>query len=90
MEAIRITSENFISDPKTYLDILFKGTSLIVSRGKKNFNITVQKEEATGKTDPFFSPEALQRIEESRQQAREGKVIRCKTNEESRRFLESL
>jgi actin-related protein len=37
-----------------------------------------------------FSPEALERIEKSRQQARDGKYIECRTKEESRKLLESL
>jgi hypothetical protein len=93
MTTIEVTSRQLKKEPLTYWNLLLKGTPLVVNKGKKLFNIAltpVKQEESEGVTDPFFTPEMLSRIEESRQQAREGKVTICRTKEESIRHLESL
>jgi hypothetical protein len=62
-----------------------------LAKGKSLFKFVLMpmsKEE--NDIDPFFTPEMLQRIEESRQQVREGKVTVCKTKEDSLAFLASL
>ena len=58
---------------------------VIRRRGKVSYMLTPVYD-----TDYELSPEVEERLEESRQQYREGKVTACTTKEELAKFLETL
>lgn len=58
---------------------------VIRRRGKVSYMLTPVYD-----TDYELSPEVEERLEESRQQYREGKVTTCTTKEELAKFLETL
>jgi hypothetical protein len=62
------------------------GKQLVIKRGKKQAYILTPV-----KDDNFVvTPELLERIEKSRQQAKDGRYTECLTYEDSLKHLESL
>jgi hypothetical protein len=86
MAVVEVTARKFRDKQKDYLDLADNGAQILLKRGKKQSYVLTPVDE----DDLYFTPEMLAKIEHSRQQAKEGKVTRCKTYEKSLKLLESL
>ena len=68
------------------MDRADNGEQIIVQRGKnKAYSITPVTED-----DLYFTPEMLARIDQSIQQAKDGKGVSIKSKEELKTFLDAL
>ncbi|MHB1179161.1 MAG: type II toxin-antitoxin system prevent-host-death family antitoxin [Daejeonella sp.] len=81
-----VSSREFREKQAEYMDRADKGEQIIVQRGKnKAYSITPVTED-----DLYFTPEMLARIDQSIQQAKDGKVTTVRGKEELKQFLNSL
>jgi hypothetical protein len=85
MEVLEVTSKEFLNRPKAFFDLAVQGVQIMIKRGRNHFALTPVEDK-----DTYFTPEAIARIKESQQQAREGKVTKLKTEEELLKFLDAL
>ncbi|MDR3328524.1 MAG: hypothetical protein LBS63_00240 [Prevotellaceae bacterium] len=94
METLQITSKEFADKQNIFFGLATRGTQIqILWENNQLFALMpIQHVSmASNENDSYvFSPEEIARIEHSRQQARAGKVVRCRTAEESGKLLESL
>jgi hypothetical protein len=82
MKVLEISSKEFVEKQKMFFDLAIQGVQVMIKRGKNLFALTPVEDK-----DTYFTPEEISRIEESQQQAREGKVKEIKSIEELDRFL---
>lgn len=86
MAIIQITSREFREKQASMFALADNGEQVVIRRrGKVSYMLTPVYD-----TDYELSPEVEERLEESRQQYREGKVTTCTTKEELAKFLETL
>ncbi|MDR3339686.1 MAG: hypothetical protein LBT25_06300 [Candidatus Symbiothrix sp.] len=86
MAIVEVTARQFRDKQKTYFDLADNGEQILLKRGKKQAYVLTPIDD----DDLYFTPEILAKIAHSEQQAKEGKVTRCKTVEELTEFLDSL
>jgi hypothetical protein len=83
MAIVEITSRQFREKQKAMFEIADRGEKVIIKRGRKQaYTLTPVNED-----DLYFTPEMLEKIDRSLQQANEGKVTRIRTIEELDKFL---
>lgn len=83
---IQITSREFRERQASLFDLADKGEQVIIRRrGKASYMLTPVRD-----SDFMITPELEKKIEEARQQFRNGETISCKNAEEAIKFLESL
>lgn len=70
MSVIEVSSREFRANQKTYFDLADKGEKIILKRGKKQAYVLTPVDN----DDLYFTPEMLEKIDKSIQQAKEGKV----------------
>jgi prevent-host-death family protein len=81
-----ISSREFRDNQAKYLDKVDDGEQIIVQRGKnKAYKLTPVDEE-----DVYFTPEMLERIRKSIEQAKQGKVKSVSNKKELLDLLDSL
>ena len=86
MSVLQITSREFKDNLSAYFDCEDSGKEAITGREKQKSYVLVSVE-----TDDFaLSPELEWKIEESREQYRQGKFIRCSTAKKLDLYLDSL
>jgi hypothetical protein len=86
MAVLEITSRQFRDKQKYIFDLADRGEMIVIKRGKAQAYVLTP----VNGDDFLLTPEFKERIERSRQQAREGKVTVCKTAEESLKLLDAL
>jgi hypothetical protein len=83
MAILEVTSRQFRAKQKDIFDLADKGEKVIIKRGRKQaYTLTPIDDD-----DLYFTPEMLEKIDRSIQQAKEGKVTRISSIEELDRFL---
>lgn len=83
---IQVTSREFRERQASLFDLADKGEQVIIRRrGKASYMLTPVRD-----SDFTITPELEKKIEEARQQFRNGETISCKNGEEAIKFLESL
>lgn len=83
---IQVTSREFRERQASLFDLADKGEQVIIRRrGKASYMLTPVRD-----SDFTITPELEKKIEEARQQFRNGETISCKNAEEAIKFLESL
>lgn len=83
---IQVTSREFRERQASLFDLADKGEQVIIRRrGKASYMLTPVRD-----SDFMITPELEKKIEEARQQFRNGETISCKNAEEAIKFLESL
>ena len=85
MAIIQFSTREFRERQASILDLADKGQNIVIRRGNKAYTLTPITEE-----DLCFTPEILERIDESLQQVKEGKVHSFGSVEELDRFLDTL
>ena len=86
MAVLQITSREFRDKQKTFFDLADKGEHIVIQRGKKkSYTITPIEED-----DLFFTPQMLEKIDLSIQEAQKGEGTRISGKEELIAFLDSL
>lgn len=85
MAIIQFSTREFRERQASILDLADKGQNVVIRRGNKAYTLTPITEE-----DLCFTPEVLERIDESLQQVKEGKVHSFDNVEELDRFLDTL
>lgn len=86
MAVLQVTVKEFKEKQRSFLDLVDKGTQIVIRRGKKkSYTITAVEDE-----DMFFTSEMLVKIDLSIQEAKEGKVKTFSTKEELHNFLNAL
>ncbi len=81
-----VSSREFREKQAEYMDRADSGEQIIIQRGKnKAYSITPVTEE-----DVYFSPQMIEKIKKSIQQAEEGKVTRIEGKAGLDQFLDSL
>lgn len=86
MAVIQVTSREFRDKQRNMFDLADQGEKVIIRRGKKQAYILTPIED----DDLYFTPETLERIDRSLQEAKEGKVTRITGKGELKDFLNSL
>jgi hypothetical protein len=86
MAVLEVTARQFRDKQRNFFDIADSGRQIIIKRGRKQSYILTPVDE----DDFVATPELLAKIEQARQQMREGKYTECKTWEYSLKFLDSL
>lgn len=83
---IQVTSREFRERQASLFDLADKGEQVIIRRrGKASYMLTPVRD-----SDFTITSELEKKIEEARQQFRNGEIISCKNAEEAIKFLESL
>lgn len=83
---IQVRSREFRERQASLFDLADKGEQVIIRRrGKASYMLTPVRD-----SDFMITPELEKKIEEARQQFRNGETISCKNAEEAIKFLESL
>lgn len=86
MAVIQITSREFREKQASMFALADNGEQVVIRRrGKVSYMLTPVYE-----NDFVLSPELEKRLEESRQQYREGNITTCTTKEDLNKFLETL
>ena len=86
MATLEVTASRFRENIKDYFEIADKGSQIIIKRGRKQAYILTPVSD-----DDFVpSPELLAKLDNIRQQVRNGEYTECNTWEESKKFLDSL
>lgn len=83
MAILEITSRQFRDKQKDIFDLADKGEKVIIKRGKKQAYVLTPIDD----DDLYFTPEMIEKIDRSIQQAKEGKVKRIKNSQELDKFL---
>lgn len=83
MAILEITSRQFRDKQKDIFDLADKGEKVIIKRGKKQAYVLTPIDD----DDLYFTPEMIEKIDRSIQQAKEGKVKRIKNIQELDKFL---
>ncbi|MDR3287639.1 MAG: prevent-host-death protein [Prevotellaceae bacterium] len=86
---VEVTGREFRAKQKTFLDMSDKGTQIVIRRGK-NKAYVITPMQADNDYERYFTSEMLARIDESLQQAANGKVTKAMNKEELQTFLDSL
>ena len=83
---IIISSSEFRNNQKKYFDQVDNGEQVIVQRGEnKSYSLTPITND-----DMYFTPQMVQKLRESIQQVKDGKVLTFNTPSELNAFLDSL
>jgi hypothetical protein len=82
MAVLQVSTREFRERQASILDLADKGENVIIRRGNRAYTLTPISDE-----DLYFTPEILARIDESLQQAREGKVHEMLPGESLDAFL---
>lgn len=83
---IQVTSREFREKQADLFNLADKGEQVIIRRrGKASYMLTPVYD-----NDFIITPELEKRIEESRQQYKNGETVSCKSKEELHTFLDSL
>ena len=86
MAVVEVTSREFRSNQRKFFDLADQGVKIVLKRGKSQAYVLTP----FSSDDLFFTPEMMNRIDESIKQASEGKTTKISGKEELERFLESL
>jgi hypothetical protein len=86
MAVLEVSSRQFRDKQKSFFDLADSGRQIVIRRGRKQAYLLTPVND----DDFIVTPELLDRLERSRQQARDGNSTVCNTYEDSVRFLESL
>ncbi len=88
MSIIEVSSREFRSKQKAYFELADKGERVVLKRGTKQAYVLVPL--AIDDDDLYFTPKMLAKIDESLQQAKEGKVKTFSSVDELDKFIDSL
>ncbi|MDR1975278.1 MAG: hypothetical protein LBQ31_11525 [Bacteroidales bacterium] len=83
MNIINVSSREFRANQKSFFDLADNGAQILLHRRRKRSYILT----SVNDNDMYFTPELIERIEMSKQQAREGKVKTLKTPEDIDKLL---
>lgn len=85
MNVLQVTSREFRDNQKSFFDLVDAGQEIVIRRKNKVYLLSSIEE------DEFrLSPEALKRIEQSRQQYKDGNFVSYENADDAVKFLESL
>ena len=93
METIEVSSNNFRTRQKKFLDMSDQGIRVILRRKNKSYAITSLPTlvgDADREYDKYFTPDMLSRIDHALEQVAQGKVTPAMTAEETIRYLDAL
>ena len=86
MATLEVTASRFRENIKDYFEIADKGSQIVIKRGRKQAYILTPVSD-----DDFVpSPELLAKLDNIRQQVRNGEYTECLTLEELHAHLDSL
>ncbi|MDR0749609.1 MAG: prevent-host-death protein [Tannerellaceae bacterium] len=83
MGVLEITSRQFRDKQKDVFELADKGERVAIKRGRKQAYVLIPVDD----DDLYFTPEMLEKIDRSIQQAKEGKVTKIRSIEELDKFL---
>jgi ketosteroid isomerase-like protein len=83
---LEVSARQFRDRQRAYFDLADKGAQIILRRGKKQSYILTSMED----DDLSLTPQLMERINHSMQQAKNGKITACNTYEDSLALLEAL
>jgi len=86
MAILQVTSRQFREKQKAIFDLADKGEKVVIKREKKQAYVLTPIDD----DDWYFTPEMLEKIDRSIQQAKEGKVTTIETEEGLTQFMNSL
>lgn len=86
MAIVETTSRQFRERQKDFFELADKGEKVVIRRGRKQTYVLTPVTE----DDLYFTPEMIQRIKESQQEIKEGKLTVLKNKEELDAFFDSL
>jgi hypothetical protein len=86
MEILEVTSRQFREKQKNFFDMADTGRQIIIRRGRKQAYFLSPVEE----DDFVVTPKLLKKLEQARQEFKDGKTTVCRTFEENIQFLNSL
>ncbi|GHU62287.1 hypothetical protein FACS1894123_02960 [Bacteroidia bacterium] len=86
MEVLEVSTRQFRDKQKDYFELADMGKQILIRRGKKRAYFLSPVEES----DFTVTSALLAKLDNIRQNVKEGKYTECKTAEESIKFLESL
>ncbi len=88
MSMIQVTSREFRENQASIFALADKGTQVVISRGRKKAYILTPVNDDEYSLN--LSDEALERIEQSREQYRNGETTVCSTKDDLLNFLDTL
>ena len=86
MAIIQTTSRQFRDKQKDFFDLADKGEKVVIRRGKKQAYLLTPVDDE----DIYFTPDMLDKINESIKQVKQGKVTKVETEEELNQFFDNL
>lgn len=85
MAVLQVSTREFRNKQASILDLADKGENIVIRRGNKVYAIT-----PIDADDLYFTPEIKAKIDESLQQARDGKTHKFSSIEELDRYIDTL
>jgi hypothetical protein len=85
MAVVEVTSRQFRDRQKALFDLADKGEKIIIRRGRKSAYTLIPVDD----DDLYFTPEILEKIDRSVEQAKRGEVITFDTVEDAIKYFES-
>ena len=86
MAIIQTTSRQFRDKQKDFFDLADKGEKVVIRRGKKQAYLLTPVDDE----DIYFTPDMLDKINESIKQVKQGKATKVETEEELNQFFDNL
>jgi len=86
MAILTVTSRQLRENLSSVFDLADTGKQVVITRGRKRSYTLIPVDE----DDLYFTPAMIEKIEQLRQQVKEGQATRLKTVEELHRFLDAL
>lgn len=84
MAILKVTSTDFRKDTKSYFDAASQGQQVIIKRGKQSFTLVPIDED-----DLYFTPEMLDKINQSIEQVKKGDSITVSSIDELKQLVET-
>jgi len=86
MAVLEVSARQFRDQQKSFFDIADTGKQIIIKRGRKQSYILMP----VTQDDFMVTPQLLEKLDNIRQQVKNGEYTECRTWEESKQFLDSL
>lgn len=86
MAIVEVTSRQFREKQKDFFELADNGEKVIIKRGRKQAYALIP----ISNDDLYFTPQMVERIKESIQQVKEGKVVAINNQEELDKYFDLL
>ncbi len=85
MAAIHVSTSEFRSNQASILDLVDKGRTVVLRRGRKSYTITPVRED-----DMDFTPQMYAKIDKALEQVKNGDVFKMEESESLESFLHRI